>query len=300
MATTNLELSQFLANDVPGWLTNYNSDMLKIDNGYGSLKNDVDTASGKADNAAIAASSADAKATAANNLAETAIEGMDALTTDIETANTNITNLQNALQTTNNNVTAVKTTADGAAADITAMENRVASADPPSGTSMETWISRTSGRLSDAEADIEKLEQPWHITTNPTDTTSSELYQIYNWDIEVDNNHKNFMALQGQVVFNQGKWSTDAYTENVLWTPYTLDSSFFDGMGTINSQQFPVWVADAEGYFGMHMAQLRVNDPLKTPKTAIVTTGLVTVIKGTAPTTTGWITVRIPPYMLYL
>ena len=41
--TTNLELSQFVGTDKPAWLTDYNGDMQKIDNGYKKLE-DANTA----------------------------------------------------------------------------------------------------------------------------------------------------------------------------------------------------------------------------------------------------------------
>ena len=40
--TSNLELSQFIGTDSPKWLTDYNSDMQKIDTGYGSVKSQAD------------------------------------------------------------------------------------------------------------------------------------------------------------------------------------------------------------------------------------------------------------------
>lgn len=40
--TSNLELSQFIGSDSPKWLTDYNSDMEKIDAGYGSVKAQAD------------------------------------------------------------------------------------------------------------------------------------------------------------------------------------------------------------------------------------------------------------------
>lgn len=38
--TKNLQLSQFLGSDKPAWLTDYNGDMEKIDNGFGNIIND--------------------------------------------------------------------------------------------------------------------------------------------------------------------------------------------------------------------------------------------------------------------
>lgn len=65
--TTNYELSQFLGSDKPAWLTDYNSDMSKIDTGV--------------HNAQSTATSADGKATAN----ATAIGTLSNLTTDVKT-----------------------------------------------------------------------------------------------------------------------------------------------------------------------------------------------------------------------
>ena len=65
--TTNYELSQFLGTDKPAWLTDYNSDMSKIDTGV--------------HNAQSTATSADGKATAN----ATAIGTLSSLTTDVKT-----------------------------------------------------------------------------------------------------------------------------------------------------------------------------------------------------------------------
>ena len=47
--TANYELSQFLGTDKPAWLTDYNSDMAKIDAGIDGAKDTADGADGKAD-----------------------------------------------------------------------------------------------------------------------------------------------------------------------------------------------------------------------------------------------------------
>lgn len=47
--TTNYELSQFLGTDKPAWLTDYNSDMSKIDTGIHSAQTTATGADGKAD-----------------------------------------------------------------------------------------------------------------------------------------------------------------------------------------------------------------------------------------------------------
>lgn len=49
--TTNYELSQFLGSDKPAWLTDYNSDMSKIDAGINTAQTTATGADGKADSA---------------------------------------------------------------------------------------------------------------------------------------------------------------------------------------------------------------------------------------------------------
>lgn len=61
--TANLELSQFIGSDKPDWLTDYNTDMLNIDNSYGEVSANAEVAARNAqiasDNAAAAISKAD-------------------------------------------------------------------------------------------------------------------------------------------------------------------------------------------------------------------------------------------------
>lgn len=76
--TPNYELSQFLGNDKPAWLVDYNGDMEKIDLGLKAAKDVADAAKEEADQGArdiaavtITANSADSKATQAlSNFAE--------------------------------------------------------------------------------------------------------------------------------------------------------------------------------------------------------------------------------------
>ena len=69
--TTNLKLSQFVGTDKPAWLTDYNGDMQKIDNGYKKLED------------ANVATQAD----------------LDLTKTDLETTKTDITNMEAEIQT---------------------------------------------------------------------------------------------------------------------------------------------------------------------------------------------------------
>ena len=65
--TTHYELSQFLGTDKPAWLTDYNADMSKIDNGINTAQTTATGADGKADSA------------------NTAIGTLANLTTDVKT-----------------------------------------------------------------------------------------------------------------------------------------------------------------------------------------------------------------------
>lgn len=76
--TPNYELSQFVANDKPAWLSDYNGDMLKIDTGIAEAK-------GVADAAASTASGAIATANNAVDAAHAASVKVDALGSVIDT-----------------------------------------------------------------------------------------------------------------------------------------------------------------------------------------------------------------------
>lgn len=65
--TTTIELSQYISTDKPTYLSDYNGDMLKIDNAFASDRDGIATAQNKAD-------TADGKA----DTNKTAIDGIDA------------------------------------------------------------------------------------------------------------------------------------------------------------------------------------------------------------------------------
>lgn len=101
--TTHYELSQYVGNDKPTYLTDYNGDMLAIDNGiYASQQ--------KADSAYSLADTADGKADTAQTTANTAV-------TNAGTANTNIGTMAN-LETTE------KSTLVGAINEVNTLVNK--------------------------------------------------------------------------------------------------------------------------------------------------------------------------------
>lgn len=88
--TTTLELSQFVGTDVPGWLTDYNSDMSKIDAFAAEANSDI---SGAVQSANSANTTAQAASTAANQAVSTAQNALN-------TAN-NAINIPNHWKTVN-------------------------------------------------------------------------------------------------------------------------------------------------------------------------------------------------------
>ncbi len=110
--TSNLELSQFVGTDKPDWLTDYNSDMLKIDSAYGAVNALAEQAAANAQAAATSAAAASEDASAALSGISGAIEAAQAATTAAEQATT-VSN--NALTIANG----AAATAQGAAGDAT-------------------------------------------------------------------------------------------------------------------------------------------------------------------------------------
>lgn len=75
--TTTLNLSQFVGNDKPDWLTDYNDDMEKIDTWATAAKSDINTANNNANSAKTSAQSASTAATTAVNTATQALASAD-------------------------------------------------------------------------------------------------------------------------------------------------------------------------------------------------------------------------------
>lgn len=75
--TTTLNLSQFVGNDKPDWLTDYNDDMEKIDTWATAAKSDINTANNNANSAKTSAQSASTAATTAVNTATQALTSAD-------------------------------------------------------------------------------------------------------------------------------------------------------------------------------------------------------------------------------
>lgn len=92
--TTHYELSQFTANDIPAWLSDYNSDMGKIDTAIKNAQTAGGEASTKADNAMTSA-----------NEAKTAVESLSTTVTSLQSTVTKNTEDISGVQTSLNSLT---------------------------------------------------------------------------------------------------------------------------------------------------------------------------------------------------
>ena len=124
--TTNYELSQFVANDKPTFLGDYNGDMAKIDTAIKAADNKAGAADTTAESAAALATSASQTATEAATDAATAAA---TATTALNTANNATTTAQNAstaAQSASTTASAAATKADAAKAEAEAATAAVA------------------------------------------------------------------------------------------------------------------------------------------------------------------------------
>lgn len=96
--TTTLELSQFVGTDVPGWLTDYNSDMSKIDAFAAEANSDISEAVQTANGANTTAQAASTAANSASSVAQNALNKANTLETNIKNwANASISNVYSAM-----------------------------------------------------------------------------------------------------------------------------------------------------------------------------------------------------------
>lgn len=103
--TANYNLSQFIGTDKPAWLTDYNSDMSKIDAGIDAAKDTADAASG----AASAASTSIGDLTTLTTTAKTdLVSAINEVDTDAGTAQTSANNAYNLANTANTTATGLQ------------------------------------------------------------------------------------------------------------------------------------------------------------------------------------------------
>ena len=154
--TTNLELSQFLATDSPKWLTDYNSDMEKIDVGYSGVKTQADATD-------LNVSGLSSTVTSLSESVSDQSTAIATLRTDV-TGNTGNINTINSL-IGNGEPTTTDKTLIGAINELHASQ-----------VSDENAISAIQSAISTFEDDIEALEsgKADNIGLNSTYTTVSQ------------------------------------------------------------------------------------------------------------------------------
>lgn len=102
--TTNYELSQFLSTDKPAWLTDYNQDMSKIDNGINTAQLTATGADGKADANTTNIGDMTYLSTTAKNTLVAAINEVDGNTDVANQVASNALNTANTAKTTAENI----------------------------------------------------------------------------------------------------------------------------------------------------------------------------------------------------
>ena len=116
--TPNIQLSQFIGTDKPSWLSDYNSDMLKIDTAVASSDTGVSEAKAAANNALSIANQANSKS---------------------DTNTSSISTINNQIQTINSDITSV----EGIANNATSLANTANQGVSAINTNVNSWITAT-------------------------------------------------------------------------------------------------------------------------------------------------------------
>lgn len=160
--TANYELSQFIGSDKPDFLTDYNGDMLNVDNTLASVNAKADAAEESALAATVSANSAQETASralanvkGAYTLAQSAID----TATEAKTESTNAVHISEAAMQSASaalaKVEAAKATAEEAKDMATSLQTWVDDTATPKFTELDTWASECNERLDTVEDTIE-------------------------------------------------------------------------------------------------------------------------------------------------
>lgn len=128
--TTHYELSQFTANDIPAWLSDYNSDMRKIDTGIFNAQTVGGEAGTKADNAITTA-----------NEAKTVIESLT----------TTVTNLTSNVTKNTKDISGVQTSLNSLTSKVNANEEAIQSIISQD---FQTQITNTNSKLNQDKINV--------------------------------------------------------------------------------------------------------------------------------------------------
>lgn len=105
--TTHYELSQFTANDIPAWLSDYNSDMGKIDTGIFNAQTVGGEAQTKADNAITAANEAKTAVESLTTTVTNLTSNVTKNTEDITSLSSSITSLESQVNTNSTTIQSI-------------------------------------------------------------------------------------------------------------------------------------------------------------------------------------------------
>ena len=161
--TTNYELSQFLGTDKPAWLSDYNTDMNKIDTQMKANADGVTSVTG----------TAGATATALGDITSLATTDKTSAVAAINEVNTKANTAQSTANSASNIANGAKTTADGISAYLninTFATSTVTSSD-------SATISGTVRNASNADGSLGKIYGSFIITpaNSPTISISTNL-----------------------------------------------------------------------------------------------------------------------------
>lgn len=166
--TTNYELTQFLATDVPSWLVDYNGDMSKIDTRMHAN--------------AVAAEAASTAATTAGNKADTAIANVATIAGVIEAPNTGILARMSSAENNINTIQSLIGNGEPTTTDKTIIGaiNEIDAKIPASGYDAEdiSYDNTSSGlTASNAQAAIDEVNTK--ADNNADSVADLEAYKIY-------------------------------------------------------------------------------------------------------------------------
>ena len=115
-------------------------------------------------------------------------------------------------------------------------------------------LSRTSGRLSDAEADIDELEKAWKSALSPT-YTDPDRFSTYDWNVSFRND--GMLSICGKCVIKAGVLTSGVTGK--IWQVSPTDYEWLNIVGTFYSKDFQVIVVDANGVGAIYNARVSSN-----------------------------------------
>lgn len=214
--TQNYELSQFVANDIPGWMSDYNSDMRKIDTAIADV----------------------ATAQAGGEASVTALAGRVTAVENAQTADASaISGLQNTTAGIASDVTALTSTVSSNTTNISGLTTRVGAVETAESntagkvTALETKMGDTSiagigdGTVTGAIADLAQGGSGITYSTSEVDTG----------DVWVDGKHIFRKVFVGSTSLTDGDNYIDQnFTSSYVDSIISIRGTFVDSSDNIN------------------------------------------------------------------